>query len=304
MTANSLAFHEDPDQWTRYATSLAKKQAGSPEELEDAVQAGILRMMPALRRLRPDAAPVESRSYLRQFILRGIQEHFQRFRGTSGTDEESIEVEDVKTSMPAEDREHRSRLLAALQRLPNRHRAVLARVWWRGRTVQEIAREFGTNATMIETIHGAATDAVRRRLNHEPEPREAPTDGGIETRGRKRLMARRRDFRPEHFEDERFAELTSDHRLLYLGIKTLCDCAGLFEWRPIRIRAHVFRFGAPKIAVSKMLEDLEAAKVLRSYTVGDAVYGHVLGWDREETITGSEAERGPRFPHPEKADAT
>lgn len=55
-------------------------------------------------------------------------------------------------------------------------------------------------------------------------------------------MSRVRLIRPSFFADERMAALTDRVRLFYIGLWTLTDDAGFFEWMPSEIGAELYRY--------------------------------------------------------------
>jgi hypothetical protein len=55
-------------------------------------------------------------------------------------------------------------------------------------------------------------------------------------------MARTRLIRPEFFDDETLASVPIPTRFFYIGLWTLCDDAGYFDWKPNQIAANLFPY--------------------------------------------------------------
>ena len=307
---SALPFHEDPNQWVAYARNLVKHRTGSPEEIDDAVQAGIMRMMPALGRVDPSRPKEAIRGYLRQFILRGIEEHFQRWREQPA--EDVIERSDGGRAVAAIDAaDQRRRALHALRHLPNLHRQVVARIIWRERSKHEIAAELGCTVDHVAELHkrgmelitinlaGGRSDRRRTRMKIRPQRVIGPF---VETRGRKRAMARQRIVRPEDFTDVPSESFTATWHLFWLGLRTRADVKGLFEWSPSKLKAAILPHY--QADVSAILNGLLMAGVVRRYESGGKSYGWIVGFDRQSGFDRKELAAGPRYPQPNFPDYT
>jgi hypothetical protein len=71
-------------------------------------------------------------------------------------------------------------------------------------------------------------------------------------------MARIRSVHPGLFKDEAFMELSMSARVLLIGIWTIADDHGVFEWKPKAIRAEVFP--ADNVEMDALLEELASQK--------------------------------------------
>jgi len=82
-------------------------------------------------------------------------------------------------------------------------------------------------------------------------------------------MARGRDIKPGFFDSDELAEVSRDHRLLFIALWTVADREGRIEDRPSRIKVHSFPLDVDMTPerISSMIDDLEAArgKFLRRY---------------------------------------
>lgn len=85
-------------------------------------------------------------------------------------------------------------------------------------------------------------------------------------------MSRTRLIRPEFFSDERMASLSVTTRLAYIGLWTLCDDAGYFEYAPRQIAAELFRWDGPAKrlrAIEKALTELEETQRVKRLECGE-----------------------------------
>ena len=310
-----LAFQDDPAQWLRYARHLATRQAGAGDQKEDAVQAGILRMMPALARLDRNAPAKQIRAYLRRFLLRGIQEHLQR-HGRPVNHNTEIEPAVEGFLRHIEDFEQRRLVVRAMQRLPNIDRVILSRLCLRGWNRAAIAAHLGCSPASVVTMRDAAVERMRNvirsrwpALGDQQRPsvirraRRSRVEHLIETRGRKRLMARCRDLRPEVFQDKRLKDAEDKMgfvglvRITWLGLQTQADSQGLFRWDVNALKKAILPEDTVNIAA--ILSGLEMNGFIVHYEVDGKAYGWIRGFKREQRPKTHERRRGPLHPEPE-----
>lgn len=77
---------------------------------------------------------------------------------------------------------------------------------------------------------------------------------------------RSRIIKPQFFQNEKLADLSADHRLLFVGLWCMADREGRLEDRPRKIQAMLSPYlGLP---ISQMLDDLGDAGFIRRYEVG------------------------------------
>lgn len=77
-------------------------------------------------------------------------------------------------------------------------------------------------------------------------------------------MAHKREIKPQFFRNEELADLSRDHRLVFIGLWTIADKQGVLEDRPRRIHADLFPYD-PDLGLEKVLHDLTQAGFLRRY---------------------------------------
>ena len=84
-------------------------------------------------------------------------------------------------------------------------------------------------------------------------------------------MARIRSVHPGLFKDEAFMELSMTARVLAIGIWTLCDDHGVFEWKPKLIRSEVFP--GDNVEIGELLDELSAQRCVLKFEDSGKAYG-------------------------------
>jgi hypothetical protein len=103
-------------------------------------------------------------------------------------------------------------------------------------------------------------------------------------------MSRIRTIKPEFFLHEGLAELSPVHRLLFVGLWTLCDREGRLEDRPKRIKAMLFPWD--DLEVDALLADLDASGFVQRYEAGESQYLAIPAFLKHQR------------PHPKEAPST
>ncbi|MEA2914462.1 MAG: hypothetical protein QOJ15_6543 [Bradyrhizobium sp.] len=83
-------------------------------------------------------------------------------------------------------------------------------------------------------------------------------------------MARIRSVHPGLFKDEAFMELSMAARVLVIGIWTLADDHGVFEWKPRLIRAEVFP--SDNVEIEPLLDELIAQHCIQRFNNSGRTY--------------------------------
>jgi hypothetical protein len=83
-------------------------------------------------------------------------------------------------------------------------------------------------------------------------------------------MARIRSVHPGLFKDEAFMELSMAARVLVIGIWTLADDHGVFEWKPRLIRAEVFP--SDNVEIEPLLDELMAQRCIQRFSNSGRTY--------------------------------
>lgn len=116
-------------------------------------------------------------------------------------------------------------------------------------------------------------------------------------------MARIRSIKPDFFRNEELQDLEASNpgekvMLVFAGLWGHCDNQGRFEWKPRTLKLDILPF--LDFDLSKTLELLSSAGLIRKYTVGGKVYGFIHTFTKHQRITGKEAHDGSKFPDPPK----
>lgn len=91
-------------------------------------------------------------------------------------------------------------------------------------------------------------------------------------------MARIRSVHPGIWTDERFVSVSAQARLLWIGLWSECDDEGAFDWSPLKIKMRLAP--ADNWDMVPLLEELEAAGLVKSYELGGRQYGAVRNFCR------------------------
>lgn len=86
-------------------------------------------------------------------------------------------------------------------------------------------------------------------------------------------MARIRSVHPGLFKDEAFMELSMAARVLAIGIWTICDDHGIFEWKPKVIRADIFP--GDNVEIDGLMGELIEYGLVERFAVDGRNYGAV-----------------------------
>ena len=86
-------------------------------------------------------------------------------------------------------------------------------------------------------------------------------------------MARIRSIHPAIFTDEGFMALTAMARLLLIGLWTEADDGGIFEWKPLTLKARLLP--VDQVDVGGLLAELEEIGFVRAFQVAGRSYGGI-----------------------------
>ena len=114
-------------------------------------------------------------------------------------------------------------------------------------------------------------------------------------------MARIRNIKPAFFRHEALQDLEAAHpgqhvMLVYIGLWTQCDSAGIFPWLPRQLKLDILPFLDFNIAVT--LDLLEGNGFVRSYVADGKKWGHIPTFTEHQRIVGKELTDGERYPKP------
>lgn len=118
-------------------------------------------------------------------------------------------------------------------------------------------------------------------------------------------MARIRTIKPEFFRHEELQDLAAKHgahvMLVFAALWGHCDKAGRFEWKPRTLKLDILPF--LEFDMGAVLDLLEAAGLMESYTVDGKRYGLIPTFVDHQNIGGKEKEAPAKYPEPPKKEA-
>lgn len=93
-------------------------------------------------------------------------------------------------------------------------------------------------------------------------------------------MPRARNIKPGFFKNELLVELPFEQRLLFIGLWTIADREGRFEYRPKRLKAELFPYELVNIddAVSALVE----AGFIYMYEANGKTYCQIINWAKHQ----------------------
>lgn len=104
-------------------------------------------------------------------------------------------------------------------------------------------------------------------------------------------MARARNIKPSFFINDTLAESNCPlGRLLFIGMWTIADCNGNFEWRPARIKAQVLPYD--ECDIKKLAINLDKSGFIRFYSVGDKIFVNIPTFLDHQNPHKNEREKG------------
>ena len=105
---------------------------------------------------------------------------------------------------------------------------------------------------------------------------------------------RTRIVKPDFFTNEELASCEPLARILYIGLWCLADKHGIFEWRPLRMRAKIFPFDG--CVVEPLLEQLLNQELIFQYSVNGENFGIIPTFLKHQKPHKDEKKSG--FPLP------
>lgn len=98
---------------------------------------------------------------------------------------------------------------------------------------------------------------------------------------------RSRNIKPGFFLNEQLAELSFQHRLLFIGLWCYADREGRFEVRPMRLKMTIFP--ADEADIPKMLNDLTRCGLIEVYSVSGVKYCQIINFLKHQSPHFKEA---------------
>ena len=109
-------------------------------------------------------------------------------------------------------------------------------------------------------------------------------------------MARIRSIKPEFFTSDQIAECSPNARLAFIGLWCFADDAGIHPASNARLKMEVFPADSfDKDAIGMMVQELNDAGLIESYTVNGESFWRITGWSKHQKIDQPTF----KYPHPD-----
>jgi hypothetical protein len=109
-------------------------------------------------------------------------------------------------------------------------------------------------------------------------------------------MARKRTIDPDLWTDAKVTQLSVPARLLYIGLISIADDEGRFEWNAVQIRNRVLPDGASAADIGAWLAEIEAQELVGVYAVDGKSYGYHPAWHRHQSTSKPNESKFPDPP--------
>lgn len=99
-------------------------------------------------------------------------------------------------------------------------------------------------------------------------------------------MARIRTIKPQFWFDEDLGSVPREARLLYIGLWNMSDDQGVFEWRPMQIKAQIFPYDSDitPADIAKWMSELEKIGNLKPFENGGHKFGYIPTFLKHQEI--------------------
>lgn len=113
-------------------------------------------------------------------------------------------------------------------------------------------------------------------------------------------MARSRNIKPSFFENEELGELCSLSRLLFIGMWTIADHKGCFEYRPKRLKVQLLPYD--DCDIESLVINLDKSGFISIYSVQGQLYVKVINFLKHQNPHKNERDKGSDIPDIDYAD--
>lgn len=113
-------------------------------------------------------------------------------------------------------------------------------------------------------------------------------------------MARARNIKPSFFTNDELSELNPLARLLFIGMWTVADYKGCFEYKPKRLKVQLLPYD--ECNVEELTINLEKSGFIAIYTVQGQQYGKVINFEKHQNPHKNEREKGSELPDIDQKD--
>lgn len=113
-------------------------------------------------------------------------------------------------------------------------------------------------------------------------------------------MARARNIKPSFFTNDELSDLEPLARLLFIGMWTIADFRGCFEYKPKRIKVQLLPYD--DCDVEELAINLDKSGFISIYSVQGQTYVKVLNFNKHQNPHKNEKEKGSSIPDINEAD--
>ena len=113
-------------------------------------------------------------------------------------------------------------------------------------------------------------------------------------------MARARNIKPSFFTNDDLSETNPLARLLFIGMWTIADFKGCFEYKPKRLKVQLLPYD--ECNIEQLVSDLEKSGFIAIYTVQGQRYIKVLNFTKHQNPHKNERESGSEIPDIDQQD--
>lgn len=114
-------------------------------------------------------------------------------------------------------------------------------------------------------------------------------------------MARARNIKPQFFTNDELSELPPLARLLFIGLWTIADFRGCFEYKPKRLKVQLLPYD--DCDIEQLVSALEKSRFISIYSVQGQTFGKVLNFNKHQNPHKNEKEKGSDIPDIYQNDA-
>jgi len=107
-------------------------------------------------------------------------------------------------------------------------------------------------------------------------------------------MARSRNIKPAFFDNDELAELEPLARILFIGMWTIADFKGDFEWRSKRVKAKLLPYDDCNI--NDLAVSLDKSGFIKFYSDGNFIYCNVVNFTTHQNPHKNERLKGSGIP--------
>lgn len=113
-------------------------------------------------------------------------------------------------------------------------------------------------------------------------------------------MARARNIKPSFFTNDELGDVNPLARLLFIGMWTIADFKGCFEYKPKRLKVQLLPYD--DCDIEELVTDLEKSGFISKYTVQGRQYIKALNFTKHQNPHKNERESGSEIPDIDQSD--